>query len=173
MLLILAIAIAGAAILSHTAPRPMLFEAFRPNGSVWRMPAAAGDRPRVYLTFDDGPNLAWTPPLLDALRDEGATATFFLIDDRITDESVAIVRRIAEDGHAIGLHSGTRRLMLMPSERTGGRARSRRRPHRGDHRRRPVPPVQAACRLAQRLDVRRPARVGIPAGRLELGHVGL
>ncbi len=114
MLLILAIAIAGAAILSHTAPRPMLFEAFRPNGSVWRMPAAAGDRPRVYLTFDDGPNVAWTPPLLDALRDEGATATFFLIDDRITDESAAIVRRIAEDGHAIGLHSGTRRLMLMP-----------------------------------------------------------
>jgi len=116
VLVILAIAIGGAAILSHTAPRPVLFEAFRPKGSVWRMPASAADRPTVYLTFDDGPNAEWTPPLLDALQAENTVATFFLIDDRITEETAAIVKRITDDGHAIGLHSGTRRLMLLPPD---------------------------------------------------------
>jgi peptidoglycan/xylan/chitin deacetylase (PgdA/CDA1 family) len=113
VLLVLAVIIAAAAVLSHTAPRPMLFEAFRPGDSVWRMPADAGGGRRVYLTFDDGPNLTWTPAVLDALRDEGATATFFLIDDHVTDESAPIVRRIAGEGHAIALHSGTRRPMLL------------------------------------------------------------
>jgi peptidoglycan/xylan/chitin deacetylase (PgdA/CDA1 family) len=53
----------------------------------------------------------WTP-LLDALAATDARATFFLIDEHITDETRSIVRRIAEEGHAIGLHSGTRRLMI-------------------------------------------------------------
>jgi peptidoglycan/xylan/chitin deacetylase (PgdA/CDA1 family) len=50
--------------------------------------------------------------LLDALDETGARATFFLIDRHITDDTRAIVRRIADEGHAIALHSGTRRLMI-------------------------------------------------------------
>ena len=38
--------------------------------------------------------------------------TFFLIDGHITDDTRDIVRRITDDGHAIGLHSGSRRLMI-------------------------------------------------------------
>jgi len=106
----LALAVAVVA-LAHTAPFPFLLEAFTPRQSVWRMaPQPAG--PAVYLTFDDGPNVEWTPPLLDALAEEGATATFFLIDEHLTDQSAPIVRRIAAEGHAIGLHSGSRRLMV-------------------------------------------------------------
>ena len=84
MLTILALVIAGAAILSHSAPAPFLVEAFRPRKSIWRVPPRAGTPPTLYLTFDDGPNALWTPPLLDALREQRVRATFFLIDEHIT-----------------------------------------------------------------------------------------
>ena len=77
------------------------------------MPSQPGAPPTIYLTFDDGPNPSWTPPLLDALREAGIHATFFLIDRHITEETTAIVRRMADEGHAIGLHTGTRQLMIM------------------------------------------------------------
>jgi peptidoglycan-N-acetylglucosamine deacetylase len=43
-------------------------------------------------------------------------ATFFLIDRHITGQTAPIVRRIFEDGHAVALHSATRRYMLMSSD---------------------------------------------------------
>ena len=97
--------------LAHMAPFPFLFEAFRPSQSIWRVEPRPAE-PSIYLTFDDGPNPAWTPALLDALAATDAQATFFLIDGHITDDTRDIVRRIAHDGHAIGLHSGSRRLMI-------------------------------------------------------------
>ena len=113
---IIAIVIGGAAVLMHTAPFPFLLEAFRPSKSIWRVPQAPGASPTIYLTFDDGPNPDWTPQLLDALSHEGIRATFFLIDEHITPETEPIVRRIAAEGHAIGLHSGTRKLMIVRPE---------------------------------------------------------
>ena len=110
MIAILALAI-GVFALAHTAPFPFVLEAFKPSRSVWKMPAQS-DAPTVYLTFDDGPNPEWTPPLLDALAETQARATFFLIDDHITGDTSGVVARIAAEGHAIGLHSGTRRLMI-------------------------------------------------------------
>jgi peptidoglycan/xylan/chitin deacetylase (PgdA/CDA1 family) len=121
VLAVLALVIGGAAVLSHTAPGRFLLEAFRPSKSVWRVPSAAGAAPRVYLTFDDGPNPEWTPVLLDALREEQIVATFFLIDEHITQETAPIVKRIADDGHAIGLHSGKRQLMIMPPDELAAR----------------------------------------------------
>jgi peptidoglycan/xylan/chitin deacetylase (PgdA/CDA1 family) len=117
--------------LAHTAPAPFLLEAMRPKQSLWRMPEQPGAAPSIYLTFDDGPNRDWTPPLLEALAATQARATFFLIDDYITDDTRDIVRRIADGGHAIGLHSGTRRLMIEPAadfaamlDRNAGRIRA-------------------------------------------------
>jgi peptidoglycan/xylan/chitin deacetylase (PgdA/CDA1 family) len=95
------------------APFPFLLEAFRPARSLWHGDQRRNGVPTVYLTFDDGPNPVWTPPLLDALREQQIRATFFLIDEHITSETAPIVRRIADEGHAIGLHTGTRRLMVM------------------------------------------------------------
>lgn len=103
----------GLAALAHIAPFPFLLEAFRPARSLWHVKPQPGSPATIYLTFDDGPNPEWTPPLLDALRDTGAHATFFLIDEHITPETSAIVKRIADEEHAIGLHSGTRRLMVQ------------------------------------------------------------
>lgn len=55
------------------------------------------------LTFDDGPDAAWTPRLLDALADAGATATFFPIAPRASAHPDLIARMLAE-GHVVGLH---------------------------------------------------------------------
>jgi peptidoglycan-N-acetylglucosamine deacetylase len=105
----------GVAALAHLAPFPFLLEAFRPDRSLWRMPRSSG-APAIYLTFDDGPNAAWTPPLLDALKDANARATFFLIDHHITADTAPIVKRIADEGHAVALHSGSRWLMVQSPE---------------------------------------------------------
>jgi peptidoglycan/xylan/chitin deacetylase (PgdA/CDA1 family) len=116
MFVIVVAVIVGAAALAHTAPFPFLLEAFRPSRSLWKVKPQPGAPPTIYLTFDDGPNPDWTPPLLDALRDNGVRATFFLIDEHITSETTPIVKRMTDEGHAIGLHSGTRRLMVMTPE---------------------------------------------------------
>jgi|SRR5206468_7327026 len=60
----------------------------------------------IALTFDDGPNPAITPSLLDALDRHGARASFFLIG-RWVRASPEIVRDIAARGHAIGNHTDT------------------------------------------------------------------
>jgi peptidoglycan/xylan/chitin deacetylase (PgdA/CDA1 family) len=115
MFAVIALAVVGVVALCHTAPFPFLLEAFRPSRSLWRIDQAAGAS-NVYLTFDDGPNAMWTPMVLDALRETQATATFFLIPDHITVDTEPLVARIAREGHAIALHSGSRRLMVMPPE---------------------------------------------------------
>ena len=98
--------------LAHTAPFPFLLDAMAPATAVWSMPKNAA-APTIYLTFDDGPNPTATPDLLDVLADEQALATFFLIDRHVTDDTAPIVRRIFDEGHAVGLHTHTRKLMVM------------------------------------------------------------
>jgi peptidoglycan/xylan/chitin deacetylase (PgdA/CDA1 family) len=66
----------------------------------------------VYLTYDDGPNPTTTPDLLDVLAREQARATFFLIDRHVTEETAPIIQRMFAEGHAVALHSATRRDML-------------------------------------------------------------
>jgi peptidoglycan-N-acetylglucosamine deacetylase len=112
--------IVGAAALAHMAPFPFLLEAFRPSKSLWRVAQKPGMPATIYLTFDDGPNPDWTPALLDALRETGISATFFLIDEHVTPDTHVIVRRIAAEGHAIGLHSGSRRPVVMAPDALAG-----------------------------------------------------
>jgi peptidoglycan-N-acetylglucosamine deacetylase len=59
---------------------------------------------QLALTFDDGPNPAWTPELLDTLARHQVRGTFFLIGRFARSES-ALVRQIAAAGHVIGNHS--------------------------------------------------------------------
>jgi peptidoglycan/xylan/chitin deacetylase (PgdA/CDA1 family) len=56
------------------------------------------------LTFDDGPNPAWTPRLLDILATHNVQATFFLMGSHAVAER-ELVRRIVAAGHLIGNHS--------------------------------------------------------------------
>jgi peptidoglycan-N-acetylglucosamine deacetylase len=101
----------GIVALAHTAPAPFVLDAMAGSRAVWHMPR--GDPPTVYLTYDDGPNPATTPDLLDVLKREGVSATFFVIDRHITEETAPIIRRMFEEGHAIALHSASKSDMLM------------------------------------------------------------
>src|SRR5262245_21234818 len=101
--------------LAHTAPTRFITDSLAGDRAVWHMPRTSP--PTIYLTFDDGPNPTTTPALLDVLAREEVHATFFLIDRHITDETAPIVRRILAEGHAIGLHSPTRKYMLLSPEK--------------------------------------------------------
>jgi peptidoglycan-N-acetylglucosamine deacetylase len=111
MLLLVIVAAGGVGLLSHVAPFPFLLDALTGRATVWRMPSQPGVK-NIYLTFDDGPNPAATPALLDALQRKGVRATFFLIDRHVTDETAPLVRRMFEEGHSVAQHTGDRWLML-------------------------------------------------------------
>ncbi len=64
-------------------------------------PSVPGD---LALTFDDGPNPACTPRLLDILASHDVHATFFLVG-RYAQAEPELVRRIHAAGHLIGNHS--------------------------------------------------------------------
>jgi peptidoglycan-N-acetylglucosamine deacetylase len=57
----------------------------------------------VALTFDDGPNPIATPRILDALAARGVKATFFVLG-RHADRWPELVKRMANEGHALGNH---------------------------------------------------------------------
>ena len=102
----------GLMALAHMAPFPFLLDALARGRSHWEMPLGEG-APRVYLTYDDGPNPTATPALLDVLAREGAVATFFLLDRHLDADTAPIVARMFDEGHAVALHSHTRRLMVL------------------------------------------------------------
>jgi peptidoglycan-N-acetylglucosamine deacetylase len=57
---------------------------------------------RIALTFDDGPG-AVTAAVLDVLDRHGARATFNVLGERIAGRE-DVVRRVADEGHEIGVH---------------------------------------------------------------------
>lgn len=64
------------------------------------------EKPRIAITFDDGPNATYTPKLLDGLKERGVKATFFLIGQNIEKgNNNEIVKRMYEEGHLIGNHT--------------------------------------------------------------------
>lgn len=67
----------------------------------------------IYLTFDDGPSVV-TDKILDILKEHGVKATFFLIGNQIPDQK-AVVMRIYQEGHSIGLHSYTHKYKQLYS----------------------------------------------------------
>jgi peptidoglycan/xylan/chitin deacetylase (PgdA/CDA1 family) len=57
----------------------------------------------VALTFDDGPHPQGTPAVLEALRERGATATFFLVGEQV-ERYPTLVAEIVAAGHGVELH---------------------------------------------------------------------
>jgi peptidoglycan-N-acetylglucosamine deacetylase len=70
-------------------------------GEALTAPARSGE---LALTFDDGPNPAWTPRLLDILAAHDVRATFFQLGG-FAEAEPALVRRVAAAGHLIGNHT--------------------------------------------------------------------
>lgn len=72
------------------------------------------DANTLALTFDDGPNPAVTPRLLDLLDQYSARATFFLIG-RFVRACPDLVREIVARGHLLGNHTETHAILTFQS----------------------------------------------------------
>ena len=61
---------------------------------------------QVTLTFDNGPEPAVTPRVLDVLGDAGIGATFFVLGSKLADKKRrALAKRAHAEGHWIGNHT--------------------------------------------------------------------
>jgi peptidoglycan-N-acetylglucosamine deacetylase len=61
---------------------------------------------QVALSFDNGPDAAVTPHVLDILRGNGIRATFFVVGRKLeTEEGQALMARAHDEGHWIGNHT--------------------------------------------------------------------
>jgi len=75
-----------------------------------------GSQSAVALTFDDGPNPALTPRLLDLLDEHRVRATFFLIGRHVR-ACPQLAAEIAARGHTLGNHTDTHPSLLWLSGR--------------------------------------------------------
>ncbi len=95
------------------------FGCFAPNSPVFgRVIDGTGvTAPVIAITFDDGPSPDTTPRILDALRDAGKHATFFILG-RHAAAHPEIVRRIVEEGHEVANHTYTHRILVFCRSQT-------------------------------------------------------
>ncbi|HOE76808.1 MAG TPA: polysaccharide deacetylase family protein [Rectinema sp.] len=69
------------------------------------------DSKTVFLTFDDGPSSS-TPAILDVLKNHGIKASFF-VNGKSSIFATSWLRRTAQEGHTIGMHSYTHKYTLI------------------------------------------------------------
>jgi peptidoglycan/xylan/chitin deacetylase (PgdA/CDA1 family) len=111
-----AITAAAAAFLVAAATGGAAYASMYPTSQVFGEILIAPRRPgEMALTYDDGPNPAATPMLLDVLAAAGVKATFFVIG-RFVREQAVLTRRIVSEGHLIGNHSMTHPNLARQSE---------------------------------------------------------
>lgn len=68
-------------------------------------------KPIIALSFDDGPNTGTTVQVLDVLERYGIVASFFVIGNKITEETEPVMKRAVEMGCEIENHSKTHPFM--------------------------------------------------------------
>ncbi|MGA9668915.1 MAG: polysaccharide deacetylase family protein [Terracidiphilus sp.] len=92
------------------------YAALWPTSKIFGKSLTAPRRPgELALTFDDGPNPAWTPRLLDVLAQHDVRATFFMVG-RFAQSEPDLVKRVFAAGHLIGNHSWSHpNLALTPA----------------------------------------------------------
>ncbi len=77
----------------------------------------AADPKAIALTFDDGPDAIWTPPILDELEKAHVPATFFVVGENAL-EHPGLLQRMVHDGDEIGNHSYTHPNLATTGEQT-------------------------------------------------------
>ncbi|MEM6296034.1 MAG: polysaccharide deacetylase family protein [Myxococcota bacterium] len=81
-------------------------------------PDRSGFGKRIALTFDDGPNPATTPKVLDTLKAEGIQATFFINGNRVNASTRPILQRIIDEGHILANHTQSHKNMAQQNNST-------------------------------------------------------
>lgn len=76
-------------------------------------PPEEGDKV-IYLTFDDGPT-GITPQVLDVLKEQKVAATFFVLGSQ-AEKNPELIKRIAQEGHAIANHSYSHKFDTLYSD---------------------------------------------------------
>jgi len=105
----IAAGLAGLTAYGAAYPRAQLF-----GSTVCR----TGAPNKLAITFDDGPNPAITPKLLDLLAKHNARATFFLVG-KFVRECPDLTKEILARGHALGNHTDTHpNLFLCGPQKT-------------------------------------------------------
>jgi peptidoglycan-N-acetylglucosamine deacetylase len=119
-------AIAGAALVGHAVPVlagswPVRFP--RSPAPIWPalrrwlgVEAHTASGRGYALTFDDGPHAQGTPAVLEILRRESTSATFFLVGEQVQ-RNPALAREIVAAGHQVGLHCHRHRNLLRLTPR--------------------------------------------------------
>jgi len=64
----------------------------------------------VYLTFDEGYEAGYTPKILDVLKENNVTATFFITAHYLNTKS-ELVQRMIDEGHIVGNHTVNHKSM--------------------------------------------------------------
>ncbi|MDT3400831.1 polysaccharide deacetylase family protein, partial [Streptomyces sp. B1866] len=96
-----AAAVCGALLAVHVLPAATWLPGLR--RACFPALAGAGDPGHVALTFDDGPDPAATPAILDALDRLEVRATFFVLGERAL-RYPELGRSIAARGHELAVH---------------------------------------------------------------------
>jgi peptidoglycan/xylan/chitin deacetylase (PgdA/CDA1 family) len=108
----------GALGLGSLAAGGFQYASLWPTSQIFGRTLVAARRPgELALTFDDGPNPAWTPRLLDIRAANDVRATFFMVG-RFAQAERALVRRILDAGHLIGNHSWNHPNLACTRSRT-------------------------------------------------------
>lgn len=73
------------------------------------------NKAEIALTFDDGPDLVYTPQILNKLKNYGVKATFFLLGEN-AERYPNMVKRIVQEGHIVGNHTYNHPNLLKVSD---------------------------------------------------------
>jgi peptidoglycan-N-acetylglucosamine deacetylase len=96
----------------------LLYASFWPTSQIFGRTLIAGSDPReVALTFDDGPNDAATPQLLEVLARYNVRATFFNLGS-FARQRPELTRALVAAGHLLGNHTMSHpKLSVTPTAR--------------------------------------------------------
>ena len=75
-----------------------------------------GRADHVALTFDDGPDPAWTPAFLEVLANWQVHATFFMLGSMAA-RSPGLAAEVAGAGHEVAVHGWAHRYTVLRSPR--------------------------------------------------------
>ena len=105
---------AAAAAFVHLVPGVVAWRAARCR--VFPRLSGVGSPGHVALTFDDGPDPASTPQILEVLDDLGWHATFFCLGTQVR-RAPDLARELVGRGHEVAVHGDDHRSHLLRSPR--------------------------------------------------------
>ena len=108
-----ALALGGLAV-SHAGPGVTALRPVRQR--FFPRLAGQGRADHVALTFDDGPDPAWTPAFLEVLAEWQVRATFFMLGSMAAREP-GLAAEVAGAGHEVAVHGWAHRYTVLRSPR--------------------------------------------------------